>query len=98
MSNLQSFILLLIVLLLPGCASPPSSSRGALPNVVILFSDDLSYGDLGVYGHPTIRTPNLDRMPAEGMKFTQFYVGAAQVLARISPLSSVCYIEKTVRS
>lgn len=47
------------------------------PNVVIIFADDLGYGDLGVYGHPTIRTPNLDQMAAEGMKFTQFYVGAS---------------------
>ncbi|MGQ9650042.1 MAG: sulfatase family protein [Phycisphaerae bacterium] len=43
------------------------------PNFVIIFADDLGYGDLGCYGHPTIRTPNLDRMAAEGMRFTQFY-------------------------
>ncbi len=70
-------IVLFISLLLPGCTSPSVSSRGDRPNVVILFADDLGYGDLGVYGHPTIRTPNLDRMAAEGMKFTQFYVGAS---------------------
>lgn len=46
------------------------------PNFVILFADDLGYGDLGCYGHPTIRTPNLDRMAAEGMKLTQFYVAS----------------------
>jgi arylsulfatase A len=44
-----------------------------LPNVVIIFCDDLGYGDLGCYGHPSIRTPNLDRMAAEGMRFTDFY-------------------------
>lgn len=46
------------------------------PNIIIIFADDLGYGDLGAYGAPTIRTPNLDRMASEGMKFTQFYVGA----------------------
>jgi arylsulfatase A len=48
----------------------------APPNVVIIFTDDMGYGDLGCYGHPTIRTPNLDRMAAEGMKFTSFYSAA----------------------
>jgi len=43
------------------------------PNIVIIYADDLGYGDLGCYGHPTIRTPNLDRMAAEGMRFTDFY-------------------------
>ncbi len=63
--------------MLPGCASAPEISPSDLPNIVILFADDLGYGDLGIYGNPTIRTPNLDRMAAEGMKFTQFYVGAS---------------------
>ena len=43
------------------------------PNVVIIFADDLGYGDLACYGSPTIRTPNLDRMAAEGLRFTDFY-------------------------
>lgn len=46
------------------------------PNFIIIFADDLGYGDLSCYGHPTIHTPNLDQMAAEGMRFTQFYVGA----------------------
>ncbi len=46
------------------------------PNVVVIFADDLGWGDLSCYGHPTIRTPNLDRMAAEGMRFTQFYSAA----------------------
>lgn len=46
------------------------------PNVIVIYADDLGYGDLGCYGHPTIRTPNLDRMASEGMRFTQFYSAA----------------------
>jgi len=44
------------------------------PNIIIIFADDLGYGDLGCFGHPTIATPNLDRMAREGMRLTQFYV------------------------
>lgn len=46
------------------------------PNFVLLFADDLGYADLACYGHPTIRTPRLDRMAAEGVRFTQFYCTA----------------------
>jgi len=44
--------------------------------MVVIFADDLGYGDLGCYGSPTIRTPHLDRMAAEGMRFTDFYVAS----------------------
>jgi arylsulfatase A len=46
------------------------------PNIIIILADDLGYGDLSCYGHPTIHTPNLDRMATEGMRFTDFYVAA----------------------
>ena len=55
-----------------------SLAQGAgKPNFVVIFCDDLGYGDLGCFGHPTIRTPHLDRMAAEGQKWTNFYVGAS---------------------
>lgn len=57
--------------------SVPAEKQNTQPNIVILFADDLGYGDLGCYGHPTISTPNLNQMAREGMKFTQFYVGAS---------------------
>ena len=53
-----------------------AEGRSRPPNVVIILADDLGYGDLGCYGHPTIRTPHLDRMAAEGMRFTSFYSAA----------------------
>src|SRR3989304_5279424 len=68
-------------LAISGCVSlSESKSQGAsakIPNFVIIFCDDLGYGDLGVYGHPTIRTPNIDRMAAEGQKWTNFYAAAS---------------------
>jgi len=54
-----------------------SQEKQNQPNFVIIFADDLGYGDLGSYGHPTIKTPNLDRMAEEGQKWTNFYVGAS---------------------
>ena len=53
-----------------------ASAAERSPNVVIIYCDDLGYGDLGCFGHPTIRTPEMDRMAAEGMKLTQFYSAA----------------------
>lgn len=60
--------LLLPVLLL---ATVQSGDR---PNVVLIFADDLGYGDLACYGHPYARTPHLDRLAAEGTRFMQAYV------------------------
>src|SRR3954449_12008223 len=52
----------------------PAADR---PNIVFILADDLGYGDIGAFGQKKIRTPNLDRMAAEGMKFTQHYAGNA---------------------
>lgn len=43
------------------------------PNIVVILCDDLGYGDLATYGHPHIQSPNLDKMAAEGIRFTDFY-------------------------
>jgi arylsulfatase A-like enzyme len=48
----------------------------------LLFADDLGYGDLGVYGNPTIRTPNLDRLASQGLRMTAFYSAPSCVPAR----------------
>ncbi len=54
------------------CSAPPDK-----PNVVVVFCDDLGYGDLSTFGHPTLHTPNLDRMAANGQKWTNFYAAAS---------------------
>ena len=51
-----------------------SSQSENPPNFVVVFCDDLGYGDIGSFGHPLIQTPNIDRMAVEGQKWTQFYV------------------------
>ena len=57
--------------------SPAAAASGAdKPNIIFILADDLGYGDLGCYGQKTIQTPNLDRMAAEGLRFTQFYAGS----------------------
>jgi len=80
MTTPLTFVWALTSSVIVSAAAAPAEGKGAAdlepPNVVIIFCDDLGYGDLGCYGHPTIRTPNLDRMAAEGQKWTNFYVAA----------------------
>src|SRR5258708_18213995 len=61
------------------------------PNVVIIFVDDMGYGDLGCYGAKNVRTPNLDRMAREGVRFTDFYVAQAVCSASRAALLTGCY-------
>lgn len=53
-----------------------AAEPGRKPNVIFILADDLGYGDLGCYGQDRIKTPHLDRMAAEGMRFTQHYSGS----------------------
>ena len=53
-----------------------SQKKNSKPNFIIIFTDDLGYGDLGTFGNPSILTPNLDQLAAEGQKWTNFYVAA----------------------
>jgi arylsulfatase A-like enzyme len=67
---------------------------GETPNFVLIFSDDQGYQDLGCYGSPKIKTPNLDRMAEEGMRFTDFYVSAPVCSASRAALLTGCYCDR----
>ncbi len=53
-----------------------SQKKNSKPNFIVIFTDDLGYGDLGTYGNPSILTPNLDQLASEGQKWTNFYAAA----------------------
>ena len=76
MKTLKSLSVLTAAVLSNSLSLNAASDAANKPNFVIIFCDDMGYGDLSCYGNPTIRTPNIDRMACEGMKLTQFYVGA----------------------
>jgi len=62
------------VVLARGAEAPGRSLAGSRPNIVFILTDDQGYGDLSCHGNPVLRTPNLDRIHAEGRRFTDFMV------------------------
>ena len=81
--------LLLGPLLAGGAASGSAAERP--PNVVLVYADDLGYGDIGAYGAKAIRTPHIDRLATEGVRFTDFYVAQAVCSASRAALLTGTY-------
>ncbi len=75
--TLRIFVCVLCLCVSAEYATSQSVDDENTPNFIIIFVDDMGYGDLGSFGHPTIQTPYLDKMAMEGQKWTQFYVGAS---------------------
>lgn len=65
--------------------------KDAPPNIIVIFTDDQGYRDLGCYGAPDIKTPHIDKMASEGVRFTNFYVGQAVCSASRAALLTGCY-------
>ncbi len=68
-----------------------AATRPTLPNVVFIFADDLGYSDIGCYGAKDVRTPHLDRLAAEGSRFTSFYVAQSVCTASRAALMTGSY-------
>jgi arylsulfatase A len=79
-SSRCSTYFVLAICLMAAClmarGAEPSVSTANLPNLVFILADDLGYGELGCYGHPRIKTPNLDKLAKQGLKLNSYYSGA----------------------
>ena len=85
-----SILLIHLALLLPvGSSASPAPARP--PNIVLIFCDDLGYGDIGCFGAKGYKTPNIDRLAKEGIRFTDFYVPQAVCSASRAALLTGCY-------
>jgi arylsulfatase A-like enzyme len=91
MTNQTVALRLMLAVGLCLCLSHPTAAqrrgqagRGQPPNVVLIITDDQGYGDLGVHGNPKIRTPHLDRLAREGVRFRHFYVSPVCAPTRAS--------------
>jgi arylsulfatase A-like enzyme len=67
--------LLIVIFILASCAFAPAIAQ-TRPNIILIQADDLGYGDLSAYGQRKFKTPNIDRIAAEGLRFTQYYAGS----------------------
>jgi len=74
--KLSPGILILLVLMLISISSCKKNNTENLPNIIIFFTDDQGYADLGCYGAEGFETPHLDQLASEGIRFTNFYVPA----------------------
>jgi arylsulfatase A len=78
-----------------GCAALPArADAAARPNIVVIYIDDLGYADIGPFGATAYPTPNLDRMAAEGRRFTDFHTSSAVCSASRAALLTGCYHER----
>jgi len=84
------FIALVAPLGLAAAAPAAEPAKPAKPNIVLIFIDDMGYGDIGPFGNTKYKTPNLDRLASEGMKFTSFYATPVCSMSRACLLTG-CY-------
>ncbi|MEZ5197018.1 MAG: sulfatase-like hydrolase/transferase [Bacteroidales bacterium] len=88
--SLATIFLVLLIFFFFGC----KPDKPKLPNIIIIFTDDQGYADLGCYGAQDFETPNIDKLAKEGMRFTDFYVSEAVCSASRVSLLTGCYAQR----
>src|SRR2546422_10307111 len=91
MKSLCLMLVLVAITVLPSADSARSGPASRLPNIIIIFTDDQGYADVGVFGATDFATPNLDRMAREGRRFTNFHVAQAVCSASRAAILTGCY-------
>ncbi len=87
----KNIILCLVACMVITNSAIAQNSDSATPNIIIIFTDDQGYSDVGVYGAKDFTTPNLDQMAADGIRFTDFYVAQPVCSASRTALLTGCY-------
>lgn len=85
---------LAIVCLVPLIASAAKAARPERPNIILIFTDDQGYGDIGCYGAEGFKTPNLDQMASEGVRFTDFYSNCPVCSGSRTALMTGCHFQR----
>ena len=86
-SRIRLALLAFVPLLAASLAAAAPAAGAARPNILFLLSDDHSYPFVGCYGDPNVKTPTLDRLAGEGMKFNGFFTAAPQCVPSRAALS-----------
>lgn len=85
------FVFLVLGLISCGEKKAPVKEEERSPNIVLIFTDDQGYQDVGVFGSPNIKTPNLDQMAADGVRMTNYYAAQAVCSASRAGILTGCY-------
>ena len=94
MKSLVAFTILVIASFSNFAVAAETNQEPPRPNVIVIFIDDMGYGDVGFNGATVPKTPNLDQMASEGMKFTDFYVGCAVCSGSRTALLTGCHYQR----
>ena len=74
--HLNRLARLLVALAITLCSGPPATAESADPNIILVFIDDMGWGDFSCFGNDAVKTQNIDRLASEGISFEQFYVNS----------------------